>query len=191
MRPIWGIHDALAGRNALRFVAPIGGAAAIVGVAILAQRQARYWRDDLTLWSHAPAVTNANARAHNNLGNALSDRRRVADAILHYREAIRIQPNFGEAHSNLANSLAGQGLIDEATREYIVALRYRPTDPFAHNGLGSLLDEQGKVAEAVAHYQAALGVAPDMVGATNNLGVAVVKQAWWTMLSVNSSRRSA
>lgn len=176
MMVAWGIHDVLAGRHAFRFVAPAGAAVAIVGVAVLAQRQVRYWRDDLTLWSHALAVTNGNARAHNNLANALSDRRRVADAVVHYREAIRIQPNFGEAHSNLANSLAGQGLIDEATREYIVALQYRPTDPFAHNGLGSILDEQGKVAEAIAHYEAALRVAPDMVGARNNLGVALVKQ---------------
>jgi Flp pilus assembly protein TadD len=172
----WGAHDLFAVREPSRSALPFAATIAIVACAVLAHAQVRYWRDDLTLWTHALAVTEANSRAHNNLANALSDRGRVVDAIAHYREAIEIKPDFGEAHSNLANSLAGQGLVDEAVREYTAALRYRPTDPFAQNGLGSLLDEQGKVAEAISHYQAALHVAPDMAEVHNNLAVALTKQ---------------
>ena len=173
---VWGAHDLFADRVAWRRVPAFGAVFAIVACAVLAHAQVRYWHDDLTLWNRAIAVTGPNSRAHNNLGNAFSDRRRVADAIAQYREAIKIKPDFGEAHSNLANSLVGQGAIDEAEREYLAALRARPTDPFAHNGLGSLLDERGRVAEAISHYQAALLVAPDMADAHNNLAVALTKQ---------------
>ncbi|HEV8497767.1 MAG TPA: tetratricopeptide repeat protein [Gemmatimonadaceae bacterium] len=173
---VWGAHDLFAGRVAWRSVPAVGAAIAISACAVLARAQVGYWRDDLTLWTHALAVTGPNSRAHNNLANALSDRHDVADAIAHYREAVKIKPDFGEAHSNLANSLAGQGMVDEAEREYEAALRYRPTDPFAHNGLGSLLDEQGKLAEAISHYEAALRTAPDMADVHNNLAVALTKQ---------------
>lgn len=172
----WGGHEILSGRAALRRVAPVAATIALVACGILANVQVRYWRDDLTLWSYAIAVTGPNARAHNNLANALSARGRVDDAIAHYREAIAIEPEFAEAHSNLANSLVTRGLVEEAEREYRLALRYRPADPYAHNGLGSLLDEQGKVDEAVSQYRAALQAAPDMAEAHNNLGIALTKQ---------------
>ena len=172
----WGAHEILSTRNFSRAVAPIAASVLIIVCALLARAQVAYWRDDLTLWSHALAVTGPNSRAHNNLANALSDRGRVDDAVAHYREAINIDPSFAEAHSNLANALVGRGLLVEAKREYEAALRYRPTDPFAHNGLGSLLDEQGRVEEAVSHYKAALRVTPDAADVHNNLAVALTKQ---------------
>jgi len=172
----WGAHDVFAARAAWQRVPAFAAAIGIIACGILTRTQVGYWRDDLTLWTHALALTGKNSRAHNNLANALSDRHDVAGAISHYREAIKIKPDFGEAHSNLANSLAGQGMVDEAEREYEAALRYRPTDPFAHNGLGSLLDEQGKLAEAIGHYEAALRTAPDMADVHNNLAVALTKQ---------------
>lgn len=172
----WGAHEILVRGSAWRAAAPIAASAALVGCALVAHAQVGYWRDDLTLWSHALAVTAPNARAHNNLGNALSDRGRVDDAITHYREAIKIDSRFGEAHSNLANALVARGLLVEAQHEYEAALRDRPTDPFAHNGLGSLLDDQGKVDEAIAHYKAALQAAPEMADVHNNLAVALTKQ---------------
>jgi Flp pilus assembly protein TadD len=157
-------------------VAPSAAALAVGACVVAARVQVSNWHDDLTLWTHALNVASPNPRAHNNLANALAERRQTADAVGHYREALRLKPDFSEAHGNLANALAKQGRAEEATREYLEALRLRPSDPFAHNGLGSVLDDQGRVAEAIVHYQEALRIAPEMAEAHNNLGTAFAKQ---------------
>jgi len=52
--------------------------------------------------------------AHSNLGNALTRRRQLDEAIASYRQAIALQTGFPAANSNLGNVLAGKGQPDEA-----------------------------------------------------------------------------
>ena len=39
---------------------------------------------------------------HNNLANVLAARALYSEALTHYREALRLQPDYAEAHRNLA-----------------------------------------------------------------------------------------
>jgi tetratricopeptide (TPR) repeat protein len=50
----------------------------------------------------------------------------LEEAITHYREALRIQPDYAEAHYSLANALARQGELEEAELHYQEAVRIRP-----------------------------------------------------------------
>jgi Flp pilus assembly protein TadD len=43
--------------------------------------------------------------AQNNLANALASGRRFDEAVLHYREALRLQPDFPAARHNLMLTL--------------------------------------------------------------------------------------
>jgi Flp pilus assembly protein TadD len=172
----WGVPDVLAGWRSARLAMPAAAGLAIAACALVARAQVRHWRDNVALWTHALDVASPNPRAHNNLGNALDDQRLYAEAIAHYREAIRLKPDFAEAHSNLANALTHERRFDEAGLEYSTALRLNPNDAFAHNGLGSTLDEQGKVAEATAQYMEALRISPDLAEAHNNLGISLANQ---------------
>ena len=49
-----------------------------------------------------------------NLGLALAKQGRTDEAIEHYREAVRLQPAFGEARQHLADALASQAKTEEA-----------------------------------------------------------------------------
>jgi Flp pilus assembly protein TadD len=51
----------------------------------------------------------AHADAHNNLGVALRDLGRPAEAEQSYREALRLRPNYAEAHNNLGMVLNDVG----------------------------------------------------------------------------------
>ena len=51
---------------------------------------------------------------HFNLGLALAKQGRTDEAIEHYREAVRLQPAFGEARQHLADALASQAKTEEA-----------------------------------------------------------------------------
>jgi Flp pilus assembly protein TadD len=101
---------------------------------------------------------------------------KVKEAIRHYEQALRLNPDYAEAHNNLGVALAGQGKLLEAIGHYEQALRIKPYHAEAHHSWGIALEQVGRVEEAIQHYEQALRLKPDYAEAQNNLGVALVKQ---------------
>ena len=44
------------------------------------------------------------AEAHYNLGSVLSVQGKVPEAIAHYEQALRLNPDYAEAHNNLGSA---------------------------------------------------------------------------------------
>ena len=63
---------------------------------------------------------------NNNLGIALQEQGRVEEAISHYVEAIRLNPNYIKAYVNLGEALASQGKFTEAMAVFSKALQIKP-----------------------------------------------------------------
>ncbi len=154
-------------------------AAGLIGVlAITTGMQVALWRNGETLLSHAVRVTDANFVAHNNLGVALGARGEHDAALEHYREAVRIKPNYADAHDNLGSVLRSEGRTDEAIAEYRLAVRYgnavggglRSHLAEVHHHLGLLLFERGELDEAIEHLTEAIRLEPQFAGAYFNLG---------------------
>jgi Flp pilus assembly protein TadD len=59
------------------------------------------------------------------MGIALVRQGKINEAIGHFREALKIRPNYAAVHNNLGAALAKQGRIEEATRHFSEALRIR------------------------------------------------------------------
>ena len=57
------------------------------------------------------------------LARALHGAGALDEAMEHYREALRMNPEHAGAHENLARALAVQGRIDEASRHLAEARR--------------------------------------------------------------------
>ncbi len=146
----------------------------VVGTVLLCipatRSQVRVWHDSESLWRHALVVTDENWLAHNNLGNALSQQGRKAEARTHYAEAVRILPSYTMAHFNLGNTLIEAGEIDRGIEEYRAAIRYDRQNAAAMNNLGNELAKQGRFAEAVEWFESALRYAPQLGEARMNLG---------------------
>jgi cytochrome c-type biogenesis protein CcmH/NrfG len=60
------------------------------------------------LWRDTIAKNPACWLAYNNLGNVLAAQGHLDDAVEHYAEAVRLNPNYAEARSNLARTLAAR-----------------------------------------------------------------------------------
>jgi hypothetical protein len=104
-------------------------AGAILAVSLFAAtsvHQARKWRDGITLFKHTLSVTTGNWVIQNNLGVTLAEHGRHAEAIEHYREAIRLGPNLAQSHVNLALALVKLGRPAEAVAHFREALRIQP-----------------------------------------------------------------
>lgn len=98
---------------------------------------------------------------HVNLGIIDALRGDFAKARAHFREAVRIDPEYGDAHYNLANVMADQGRHDQAIRHFSEALRIEPKYAEAFYGLGNVMVSLGRFAEADKYFSEALRLSPD------------------------------
>src|SRR6185312_1088789 len=81
-------------------------AAVAAGLAGEGRGYARVFRSEEALWSHALARNPGSWMAHFNLANTLRGEGRVAEAIPHYRAALRLRPGSAEGHANFGVALA-------------------------------------------------------------------------------------
>jgi tetratricopeptide (TPR) repeat protein len=167
----WGAKRQ-AGRTA------IGGLmAAVVGVLMVcAGKQAAYWENGETLWTHALACTTDNYVAHFNLGNVLRQEGKMDEAIPHYQKAVLIRPDYAQAHNNLGKALLLKGKVDEAISHFQNALQIRPDYPETRVNLGEALFQKGKVDEAIVQYQIALQINPGYADGQFDLGNALLQK---------------
>ena len=133
---------------------------------------AAHWEGAEALWSYTidrnpgawMAQFNLAAEIHKVPG-------RLAEAIAHYEEAVRLKPDFAEAHNNLGSALQSiPGRLNKAVAHYGEALRLRPGFAEAHNNLGGALEAMpGRLDDAIAQYVEALRLKADFVQARLNL----------------------
>ncbi|MDO8805941.1 MAG: tetratricopeptide repeat protein [Elusimicrobiota bacterium] len=148
-------------REALRINPDDAEARTKLGVILVAQGKSKFTPD---------------AEARYNLGVVMTEQGKTDEAVKHYREALRISPDYAQAHTKLGVILAAQGKTDEAVMHYREALRINPDSAQTHNNLGLILAAQGKADEAVKHYLEALRIKPDDAHAHNNLGLILAAQ---------------
>ena len=104
---------------------------------------------------------NGNVAAfHNSLGNALRYQGNLHEAAACYRQALKLDPGYGEAHNNLGAALRDQGNLDEAVACFRRALELKPDFIGAYGNLGNVLRLLGRHAEAREAYEKALRLDP-------------------------------
>jgi tetratricopeptide (TPR) repeat protein len=98
-------------------------------------------------------------------GNRYFDRGQYAEAIIEYRNAIEIDPRFGQARKRLAESYERTGNVRGVLEETIRAADLLPTDVPVQLSAGNLLLAARKPEEALARAEAALKTQPDSIDA--------------------------
>jgi len=100
------------------------------------------------------------AIAHYNLGLALWEQGRVAEAIPAYQRAIELQPDFAPAYNNLGVAYLQQNLFEPAIACLTRLLELRPDDRSAATNLSVALAQQGRFEAATKLCRQALLVVP-------------------------------
>jgi tetratricopeptide (TPR) repeat protein len=122
---------------------------------VLTENQLRYWHDSESLFRHALAISDESALAHLNLGEALQDQNKPAEALAEYREVLKLDPSRHEAYNNIARILDEQGKAQTALDYCRTAVRLDPKSAFSHNNLGLVLMELGDFNEALGEFSEA------------------------------------
>ena len=156
---------------------PVFAILLLLGLGHLTWKQIPIYKNDFTLWSDT-VQKNPNAwMAQYNLGNVFIAEQKIEEAINHYREAIRIKPDFPRALYNLGNALLAQEKTREAIIQYQATVRIKPDFVDVYNNWGVALLKEGKTQEAITRFEKALELKPDYADARNNLEVATRRGA--------------
>jgi putative PEP-CTERM system TPR-repeat lipoprotein len=90
---------------------------------------------------------------------------KLREAVIEYRNAIQIDPRFGEARKGLARTLAALGDRASALDEYVRAADLLPDDVDLQLAAGTMLLERGRATDALSRADAALQKQPNSVAA--------------------------
>jgi tetratricopeptide (TPR) repeat protein len=165
----WAAADFIGRWRQLRLVLGALAISMVLGLTFVARTQASYWQNSETLWRRALACTSRNSGAEQNLGQAIHEKGNVSEAMVHFQNALRIDPSQAPVHSALGVALLEMGRADQSLISLKRALEIDPNDADAHYNFGNTLLQLGRAREAVAQYTRALEINRDDIEAQNNL----------------------
>lgn len=109
------------------------------------------------------------AKTYFDLANVYEAIGEIDQAVMNYKNALVINPNYAEAHNNLGNQIKRSHGLLQATHHYQQAIKLKPDLYVAYNNLALALLEQGEVSEAIANFKSALTINPKFLQAHDNL----------------------
>jgi tetratricopeptide (TPR) repeat protein len=186
---IWGLAELVERLHLRAAVSGTVGALVLGCLGALTWLQAGYWHDTETLWEHALTVSDANHRAHCNLGLYDFGHGRLDAAEGHFAEAVHLRPSNGDYHYYLGVVLLALGKENDAAEQLQEAVRRleeaaeRRREPAEQNpnlgnawqNLGMIRLEQGQPEVAAACFRKVLELQPEAADARAGLG-----RALWT-----------
>lgn len=172
---VWGVVELSTNSQWGRRSLFAAGILALCVCAALTEHQAKYWRNNLTVFEHALAVNPNNAVARCHVGIELGERHQYEAALEQFNAALRADPNCAEAYYGLGFTLENLNRPSEAMEQYRNALRARPWYALAHLRLGAVLWSLGQRKAALAEYEAAARLNPEDLEARYRFGIALVE----------------
>jgi len=175
---VCGIAALLAGRPpAWRRTVSALGVVALAVLGVLTFRQSRVYRDQDTLWKDTLAKNPGCFMCHTNYGYSLYARGRVAEAIEHFEQSLRLKPDNVPTLLNLARVEEERGRFGEAIVRLRAALDIDPADTTVLLNLGVAYTKAGRLDDAIAQFEEALRFpSPDQYLIHNGLGVALIRK---------------
>lgn len=118
---------------------------------------------------HSPTGPMGDAAIHTDLGNAYMAKGMIANAVTHYEEALKLDPDAPSTNNNLANAYDTMGNTEKAIYYYKAALSHNPDVPDIHFNLAMLYAGMGRKKEARAEFETVLRISPNDAQAREEL----------------------
>lgn len=111
------------------------------------------WQDEVTLWRKTVETAGTSARAHHNLGVALSVQKDFGAAEQEFQRAVAADPTYGPAYTGLAEIYLASFRFDDALTAAQKGVKFRPRRAWAHWVLGMVYFRRGEYPQALAAFQ--------------------------------------
>ena len=101
------------------------------------------------------------------------EKHRYSDnAVRHYTEALKLDPDFVKAYINRAIAYRHKGDFDAAIQDCTKAIELKPDSAEAYTNRGNAYADKNEVNKAIQDYNKAIELKPDHAHAYNNRGTA-------------------
>jgi protein O-mannosyl-transferase len=157
----WGAEQLVRSWPRRAWLCGVAASLAMVELIVGALQQTTYWHDSGSLWKHTLECTSENKIAHCNYGAFLAEQGRLDDAVVHYREAVRIMPTYALAQFSLGMTLGKLGRCTEAVGPLREVLKLAPDFAEARSGLALALADEGHFDEAMVEFEKAIALAEE------------------------------
>jgi hypothetical protein len=125
---VWQVAEFGCKNRTRRILVSAFGALTLIACAWATERQLSYWKDDLTLFSHATSSAIDNAYVQDLGATALAKRGFLSEAVRHWEIAIKMEPNLVSPHNDMAEALADKHRFAEAIDQFKKAQELGPGD---------------------------------------------------------------
>ncbi|MGC3956477.1 MAG: tetratricopeptide repeat protein [Verrucomicrobiota bacterium] len=170
---IWGSSELTTTSRQQKILFLIGIAIS-VGWGMLSHRQAGYWKNSETLFTHAARVTPHNYLALLNVGGTLFAQGRLDEALQFYHASEAINPKHPDTLNSIGAVLAARN--DPSAMDYFQrTLTLQPEHGDALFNLGNSLARAGRHAEALSYYEQAIAQQPANSQMRNNFANTLLK----------------
>jgi tetratricopeptide (TPR) repeat protein len=167
----WGIPLLIKNENTRKKILFPAATAFIIILSVLTWQQCGYWKNSITLFSHAVQVTKNNYLAHFNLASALAEKENFYKAIYHYNEAIRIDSYCEINYRNRGNAYAKLDKHQLAIDDFNKAISLNPDYADAYFNRGTSYGKSGQYQLAISDFNKVISLKPDNIKAYNNRGI--------------------
>ena len=175
----WGVAEWARQRHISSAKLAVVSAVALLALAVMTHRQLAYWDDNVTLWSHAVAVTNNNYVAEDHLGGALLADGQLEVAMPHFYRAVSINPDdpdsnlniggYEQQQRNFPQAIAQYKKVISATQDSAVVNAVERAKAF--DNMGYAYRELGDLPPARESFEAAVASDPQFAKAWIGLGL--------------------
>jgi tetratricopeptide (TPR) repeat protein len=164
----WGMPPSLKNENVYKMILFPVAITFLILLSFLAWKQCSYWKNSITVFSHALDATKNNYLAHNNLGLALFSKGKTDEAITHYNDVICLRPLDVVPLQNKAIVYAKLGQYQLAIESYNEVIRLKPDYADAYHSRAIIYYGLGQYPKALEDFHKAIRLKPDHAEAYNN-----------------------
>ena len=172
----WGAERLVAVCPGLKRPVVLSSLVVLSGLMLLARAQVETWKNTVTLFEQALAVTEVNPLAHHNIGAFYMDQNDCGKAVPHFLEAIRMKEQYASPYHGLGVCASRETPQTGAMYFFRKALELDPRLTRALMDRGVLLMNQGKFDAAAEDFEQALRIMPDHEAAHANLGLVRLRE---------------
>lgn len=172
----WGAEKIVAGRHLWKSPVMVCHLVVLVGLLVLARWQVETWKNSISLFERALAVTEANHGANYNIGAFYLDQNDCQKAVPYFLKALEIKENYANPYHSLGVCAARNNNHEGALRYFRQAILIDSSFAECRIDRGLLLAQQGRFDEAAQDFQYVLRTDPTHEAANNNMGMLLVRQ---------------
>ena len=168
---VWFVSEKLAAHPGRKTVLVRSAFVPVVALALMARIQTSYWKDTMTLFSHAAEAAES-CLALTNIAHEYKEKGDFKKANLLTLRALALEPASMSARNMLGLLAMAENRWDAAEMYFRQTIHLHPRAPGPHYNLGLVLVELGRSDDAIEAYHQALRLEPDRRDIRTNLGVA-------------------